>query len=140
MNDAGKLAAFVREAMREGALAGVNHPFAEAARQFTAEVDVLGKTTAAAWFAADEKRAELVNTVFEAYHAEDEAEAVEEAVETAPAADGVLEALADIQAQLKALREAEAEQPEQEPEEEAEADEEEEAAEDADAEEPDEAE
>lgn len=109
MNDEHKLAAFIRETVRSGAVRGVEHPFAEAARKFTADVDVLGKTSVTAWFEANETHAELINQVYEAYHAEPVTEATEP-VEEADRAVSELQALAQRVAALEAAQPAEVEE------------------------------
>ncbi len=104
MNNTKKLAAFVRTAIREGVVIGVEHPFTEAAKQFYANVDVLSTSTAEQWFAANKEQAELIDKVYEAYSAE---EPVEEATQpVTEAADTTVDELSKLQARIQALEDA----------------------------------
>jgi hypothetical protein len=122
MSDTRKLAAFVRSAVREGVLDGIDHPFSEAASNFTAEVDILGRYTVDGWFKANEKKVKAIEVVYEAYNKEVEPN---DAPETdAQEANGVLDALGEIKEQIKALKENKEEVEEEPKEEEAETSEE----------------
>lgn len=104
MNDSKKLAAFLRTAIREGVVNGVEHPFSEAAKRFYADVDVLSVSTAEQWFAANKEQAELVNQVYESYHAE---ETVEEATQPVQeVADATVSEIEKLQARIKTLEDA----------------------------------
>lgn len=104
MNDTKKLAAFLRKAIREGVVIGVEHPFAEAAKQFYANVDVLNTATAEQWFGANKEQAELIDKVYEAYNAEMPVEEAAEPVQEA--ADTTVSEIEKLQARIKALEDA----------------------------------
>jgi len=110
MNDTKKLASFLRTAIREGVTAGA---FTEAAKQFYANVDVLSTCTAEQWFAANKEQAELVDRVYEAYNAPEEA-VVESMQPVTEAADNTVSELEKLQARVQALEDAKA-QPVPEP-------------------------
>lgn len=104
MNDTKKLAAFLRKAIREGVVIGVEHPFAEAAKQFYANVDVLSTATAEKWFEAHKEQAELIDKVYEAYLADAPIEEAAEPVQEA--ADTTVSEIERLQARIKALEDA----------------------------------